>query len=358
MIRICALALLAMVIPYNIPAFAQTVGLSLPLSSRYAPVAQRMEFGAALAQEFLADEGRAVELALADDKCDPEAATETAERLATARVVVGPLCFQTAVALAEALKKRAGQNIPVISVGTRDALLERARGYSELPLYAIAHAPNAEAEAIIELGLPRLDGEPFAIIDDGSLHGRTLSDNLRLLGADKGFRPTSVDTFRPLQSNQIALLRRLQRAGIGGLVIAGGPEDVATIIGDMKRIGANWPVIVGEQASLLEFAEGDKTTDNPVYLVAPSREEPRKADRLVERLLDQKINAEFALYEGYALMEIAQNIAFRNLTNLTGETFDTILGPVTFGADGRAQWAPFVVSVWNGQSFTRESVGQ
>ena len=92
----------------------------------------------------------------------------------------------------------------------------------------------------------------------------------------------------------------------------------------------------------LELAIGDKSLSKEDF----------------ERLLDQKINAEFALYEGYALMEIAQNIAFRNLTNLTGETFDTILGPVTFGADGRAQWAPFVVSVWNGQSFTRESVGQ
>ena len=54
------------------------------------------------------------------------------------------------------------------------------------------------------------ENELFAIVDDGTIYGRELSESLRLAAEQAGLKPVFVDTFRPQADNQIGLVGRLQ----------------------------------------------------------------------------------------------------------------------------------------------------
>ena len=340
----------------SVPSFAQSIGVSLPLTSRYKPIAERMEFGAHMAISDLGERGANITMRVVDDGCDPTKAPSVAEQLSGTEIVVGPLCYDTAVAITGSLKTQ-GYATPVVAFDIRNGNLERARKIDELDLFAIGHTTDAEARAVLDKALTPLNGRPFAILDDGSVHGRSLSDNIRLIGEQQGIKPATLANFRPLQQNQRAVLRRLNRSGIEALVVAGAPEDVLTIIRDMKALDYDWPVIVGEQATLLAFEDDAKELDHPLTMIAPLPPKMVGAEDLLSKLKEQNILPDISLFHGYALVQLASQFAQTDGVPLENQSFETILGPVSFGPDGRAELTPFGIFRWENGQFVAESQG-
>ena len=336
---------------------AQSIGLSLPLSGKFADIGQRMEFGANLAITDAKDSGADVTLTLVDDQCDTERAAEAAKRFVEASVqaVAGPICFDPAQAIAMAMKGR-GFDVPVIAWGIRNGLLDRARSYHSLPLYAVGQGGDAEARAFVDLLLPKFGNRPWAIADDGSAHGRSLSDEIRLLGEQQGYRPAALAGFRPLQSNQRAMLRQLQRSGVQALIIAGQPEDVTTITRDAAAIGLDWTFAVGEQARLVRFAENAEGLPDGLMMVRETVPALVGAESLLDTLRSLETVPDRAVLEGYALMQIALAAAGRDSIAMTDEPFDTIFGPVTFGGDGLATALPMRLHEWKADRFVPADV--
>ena len=328
---------------------SEEIGLSLPFTGRGAAYAELVKSGAKLA----VDQVQGLTLNVADDRCDPTTASAIASQFENAAIVIGPMCFETAKAIAAALNPAdATDKRPLIALGTRNNLLARARQYSGLPIFALAKKTDAEAVAFIELGLPLFNGKPFAIVDDGSVHGRTLADDIRLLGEQKGFKPVILINYRPLRSNQRAMLRRLQRTGVEALIVSGEAEDVVTILRDMKALKLNWPVLIGEQASLLNHAQGAKEISKGVIVLRETLP-PLNPDETIRQLLNQSeapLNPAFLT--GYTLAQIAIQHLQKPDASLLNHTFKTILGSYNFGPDGRAEFAPFRFFRWDGENFS------
>ena len=99
--------------------------------------------------------------------------------------------------------------------------MNRLREVEGLSLWSLSNAPDGEARAIVDLVLPQFQNRPYAIIDDGSVYGRALADDIRLLAEEAGSRPILSSNFRPLQTTQISLLRRLRKKK-GRRIISGG----------------------------------------------------------------------------------------------------------------------------------------
>ncbi len=315
----------------NLGVAAERIGLAVPLSGRQAPVGDRVEFGAFMQLEDARSGGKTVELVLVDTACTAEGALAASEQLKAAEVeiVIGPLCTQSAIALAEAM-----EDVPVISLDTRNPLLARQREMDALPLFELGYAPNSEARAIVELMLPRFNGRPYALLDDGSVPMRALSDTLLLLADEAGLRPTQIANFRPLQSTYRTLLRRLGRSGVEALVVLAAPEDVVTIARDMQTLGLDWQIATGESGRLLAY--NDPLLPGGIMVISVQPADPPAANLagLAERLLTAKANVEDALILGYAAAQVA--VAFRPDTPLANQRFDTIMGLVSFSANGRA----------------------
>ncbi len=336
----------------SLPALAKDViGLSIPLQGRFSSVSAQLEFGAFLAVDALNSGGRDIELSISDDGCDPTRASDVADRLLAdrAKIVVGTLCFDFAEALTNALNANPAEAaIPVIAYDTRNTRLNRLRKVNKLPIHSFSHAPDAEAKAVVEKLLPRFANKPFAIVDDGSIYGRALAEGVRLLGENAGMKAVAVANFRPLQTTQISMLRRLRRSGVEAVFIAGSPQDIITVLKDMKELGLKWPLATGEQAVLLPFEQGRETVPPGLLAVRPGNFRLENAEGLKKKLAVQKIGVEQTLLAGYALVEVAAEAIQQGITNLAGKRFNTVLGPLIFDENGRASPVPFHVFEWDG----------
>lgn len=340
---------------------AEVIGLSLPLDGRLAPVAKRMEYGAQLAAQKLIQKGRDIQLVLVDDGCDVEKAPTVAQNLidAQAQIVVGPLCFRSATAMAKEFKNKSYANPPkaIITANTRNKLLQRLREVDEVSLFSLSNAPNSEAQAVVDLILPRFQGRPFAILDDGSVYGRALADDIRDLGEPAGLRAVINSNFRPLQTTQIAMLRRLRKSGVEAVFIAAAAEDVVTISNDIRTLKLDWMVATGERGLLLPYSVSADSNMSGMLMV---RERGLSNDEIKQKVGDlasvgatapDEQEIEDSLLWGHALVEIGAEAIKRGLTDLSGETFDTIIGPMTFDAVGRASPAPFILLQWQDGAF-------
>ncbi|MEE9314590.1 MAG: ABC transporter substrate-binding protein [Rhizobiaceae bacterium] len=334
---------------------ADVIGLSLPMNGRFAPIAQRMEFGALMAIEDLRATGQEYELKLVDDGCDPKAAVTQANALleAKAKIVVGSLCFKQAIALVKALNTNNGDTptIPVVTSNTRNRLLKRLRDVGGLPLYSLSNQHNAEAMAVIKHILPRFKGKPFAIIDDGSVYGRSLSDEIRLLGEPAGFKAITTSNFRPQQTSQAALLRRLKSSGVEAIFIAASARDIITISRDMKKLGYDWIIGSAEQAALLPYTEGARDVPTGLMMVREADPGEQNAKAILDRLKGKNEGLEPSLLTGYALVQIAAETIKKNNAPLTDSTFSTVLGKLQFSEEGRASPLPFSLYQWNGSAY-------
>lgn len=337
---------------------AEIIGLSLPLTGRFAPVAERMEFGALMAARQLKAQGRSVTLKVADDACDPEKAAGISRQFRDDRVeiVIGLPCFATGRAVAQQLSQQGEPPVPVIMTDTRNPLLQYLREVDKLPIFSLSASPDAEAEAVVDKILPRFGSRPFAIIDDGSVYGRGLAEAVRERAEEAGRQAVTTANFRPLQTTQIALLRRLQQAGAEALFLAANPEDVVTILRDMRSLGYNWPVGTGEPSRLLPFTQGASSLPEGLLMVRGRDPDTSSAAALLKQLRDDKVEVEDSVLIGYALVELAAAVQ-GDTPNLIGPSFQTVIGRITFGNDGRANPAPFQLYRWDGGRFSPANGG-
>ncbi|EFL90157.1 ABC transporter substrate-binding protein [Ahrensia sp. R2A130] len=341
------LTIIAAIFIWSGSASAQTkVGLVLPLEGSVAVPAKRMEFGAMLAAGTLRDEMR---VKLVSGGCDDE---EIDNKIATLKkadvdIVVGPPCFSGALAIARGLNQDGGKSVPVIALSTRSSGMERARSYDGLPIFEISPPARSEAATVVQNILPRFNGEPFAIVDDGSVYGRGLADAVRLAADEAGLRAVANENFRPLQRSQVGLVRRLAAAGAKAVFIAAEPEDVLTITRDIFQYQPTWQVAGGEAARLVPFLEGANRLRDGLLAIRLSELKLLPDAQLGNGVDMERLDVEDSLILGYIAIQIASTQANKE-SGLLGNSFDTVIGPIRFSADGRASVQAFEPIVMRG----------
>lgn len=333
-----------------LPAGAETIGLSLPVSGNAAELGARFQLGAKLAME---ESGTGHTLYIADDGCEPELAKLAADDLAKQNpaIVTGLLCNDAAIAAAT---KFAGPGIPVLVAGARSIRLIKDRRREEWNLWRMAPGddyPAQTAARTIEAGWKT---RPYAIVDDGTIYGRNFADTLRLLLEEAGLPPQYSDTFRAAQSTQAGLVRRLQRSGVTAVFIAAAAtEDLVTIGKNLNELDVSLEMMATEPLAALPFLEGAETLKEGLMVVAEPRPDILAGTKsLTEILMKRQTAPDALIYSGYAAIEVALaaigKTPAETTANLRTKRFETILGPVEFNPDGSNLVNPYKVYVWNG----------
>ena len=285
---------------------------------------------------------RDVELIVISDPCRggeraPEDGAEVAEALLEADVdaVVGLICWPTLDAV---LTEGTLDGLPMVTSGVRAAALTERRRAEGWQVWRVAPRVGDEAEAIADLIFREWRGEPYALLDDGTIYGRELSEAVALRLGQRGTEPVMAESYRPAISRQFGLARRLGASGAERVFIAGERRDAAIIARDaiaaglrlaflggdaMRAVDDDVPLPVGVEAVVLEPALG-----------TGYRATTRAA---VETLLQAE---DLALARGFSL-EDALN---------TGE-FGTAIGSVRFDRLGDLRRNLFVHARWNGRDW-------
>lgn len=344
------------------PADASTrIGVSLPLSGSASVLASQFLEGARLAVDMLAPGGE-VELVVADDGCDEDIGELAAADLRNAGVsiVTGLLCAGPAFAAARAFHSSA---IPVVVAGARSERLIKDAERNEWNVWRIAPSDADAARAASAVLSRRWTARPWALVDDGTVFGRTFADEFRALMEAGGLPPQFTDAYRPAQVNQIGLLRRLQRAGVSAAFIAGAPEDFAVIAGGMKEAGVEIELAGGPSLDLLPWIEqASLVPDGALAAVAADPSSLPSAKDLTLVLEKRGIDPEPHVYLGYAALQLVL-AARRDEPGATaralGDTvFHTVIGNVDFDETGRNLVNPYSLYVWQDGSFRPAEGGQ
>lgn len=288
-----------------------------------------------------------------NESCDENSGGALADQLINAKVqiAIGFLCSET---LEGALPKLKDANIPAITVSVRSRILMEDSLKNGWPLFRLGPPDGAEAAKIIEVILRDWAAAPIALIEDGTIHGRELTEAVRNALEQNGLKPAFTDTYRPGQEQQIALVRRLKRAGATKVFVGGDRSDVAIIARDAAAEKIPLDILGGDAMRAanqpLALADGVRAV-----AIAEYANQPEARDTV------QAMRAEGIEPEGYVLpAAAAAAIAQQAVTAangkpladvLTGTNFMTPIGPVTFGANHELTDNPYRLQEWRNGAF-------
>lgn len=352
--RLLAALLIAAAAVGDAGAAQLRIGLSLPLSGVASVLGRQFQQGAEFALKELAEDGE-IEIVVADDGCDEELAGLAAADLEAASVILatGFLCNDAAQVAA---RRFAGSGVPVVAAGARSEQLMRDAEKEGWTIFRIAPGDDSVAEAAAAIFAQRWRGTPWAVVDDGTVLGRTLADSMRRLMEDAGAPPQFADNFRPAQSTQAGLIRRLQRSGISAAFVAGSAEDVAVIWRNLAEASARIEIAGGESLETLPLVADSQTLGPGLLAVMePDPAQLPALGALATRLAAAGIEPEPYVFQGYAALELAL-AALRATPGETARALDqtvfrTVLGNVDFDTAGRNTLLRYRLFVWRDGRF-------
>ncbi|MBW8447483.1 MAG: branched-chain amino acid ABC transporter substrate-binding protein [Arenimonas sp.] len=338
---------------YPALAAGPKIALVAPQTGPFAVLGAQMRDGAALAARQ-----QGLEFAVIDETCEtgsgPAIAREIRE--SGARAAVGFLCSES---LDGALVVLAEAGIPALSLSVRWKGVREDAVKNGWPFFRMAPATEDEAAKLAEVILRDWSGDAFALIEDGTIHGRELAETLRNTLEERGLKPVFTDTFRPGQEQQVALVRRLKKAGATHVFVGGDRNDVAIIARDGAAENIPLTLLGGES---LNAADRPVPLADGVRAVILTGEDQPAANEVAAELQGAGVEPEGYVLPAYAAVTVVVQAAGAAaalgmpLAQAIGETHvDTVIGPIAFDESHELSENPYRLMEWRGGRFVEPS---
>ncbi|MFC5755236.1 ABC transporter substrate-binding protein [Rhizobium sp. GCM10022189] len=355
-LRVIAALLTLMALTAESRAAGVTIGVVAPQEGTFASLGAQISAGAGFQIRQAGDT-----LVAVNETCQDNSGQAIADALIAAKVqiAIGFLCSET---LEGALPKLKDANIPVITVSVRSRILMEDSLKNGWPLFRLGPQDSDEAARIIQIILQQWTASPIALVEDGTIHGRELTEAVRNALEENGLKPVFTDTYRPGQDQQVGLVRRLKRAGATKVFIGGDRNDVATIARDAEAENIQLDILGGDAMRAanepLALMDGVRAVAIPEYALLPA------AAASVEAL-----RAAGAEPEGYVLPAAAAALIADQAVQaaaaegkpvaekLIGTQFDTPIGPVTFTPAHELAQNPYRLLEWRDGAFVPSADG-
>lgn len=285
------------------------------------------------------------------ESCDESDGEGVAKQILAADAVaaIGFLCTE---GLAASLPALAEANIPAITLSVRSGILMEEALKKKSPLFRLAPGPKAEADKAVDIITSAWKSEPFALIDDGTIHARELVETVRLRLEEVGMKAAFVDTYRPTQEQQLTLVRRLAKTGVTRVFIGGDRADVAVIARDAKAEKTSLALLGGE--ALLGADPFVPMTDGVEAIALPDYQTLPAGLPIAEAMQASGIVAEGYVLPAHAAITALAAAAGEGgdlVEKLAGGSFSTAIGTVAFGADHELRENPYRLLVWQKGAF-------
>ena len=343
------------------PREGLSVGLVIPQEGPFETLGAEIRETVSLWSEK--NPGAFADIVEADDACDAESGESVASAMAEAGVdiAIGFLCPES---LAAALPVLAEEGIPAMTLTVRAAVIGEEAKRLSWPFFRFAPISSAEAGVAAEAIRQLWAGEPFALVEDGTIPGRELAEAVRIRLEDGGLQPTFVDNYRPGQDTQPSLIRRLKAAGVTHVFAGGERADLAVIAAEADYQNVSFTFMGGDQ---LNAAAGDKPLPDGTLAILASTALPGEAARdAIAALGENGWHPDGLRLHAWAACDILGTLSRRYDraretdigTLLRGYRFATALGPVTFDAYGERTEPGFVLAEWRNGAFKRLSLSK
>jgi len=367
--RILVLAFMSAAIVAAQPAAAQIrIGVAGPMTGAIGPLGGEMVDGAEAAVAAINAAGgvlgEPLEIEVADDAlgtpaCSSEArARDVANQLAGAGVVfvVGHLCSAASIAAAAVY---AAEGIVQIAPASPDPrFTDNRAGPGVFRLFGRSDAQATTAAGFIAT---RFADMPIAVIDDQTEYGRNLGGAVREALANAAVALTFNESYVASTVDLPDLARRIGESGAGLVYFAGSAAEAARLRLALTTQGSSALMFGGDALADPAFTAGaGMAADGVLFTYPPDPRTSLAAAEVVATMLAAGVEPTLFSLHAYAAVQIwAAAATGAGTTNLapvaraiTGGTFETVLGPVTFDADGGADLVGWVVHEWRGGAYT------
>lgn len=333
-----------------VAASANTLAIVAPQGGPYEALGFQIRAGARMAAE-----AAGVAFVEINETCEEGSGGAIGEGLAAAQVyaAVGFLCTETLAGAMPALKNA---GITAYTLSSRSGIVMEDALRNGWPLFRLGPSAAHETDILTDTILRDWQNRPFAMIEDGTVYNRELTDRIRNRLEERGLKPLFVDTFRPGQEQQIALVRRLRRTGVTQVFAGGDRSDIAIIARDAAAENIPLTILGGDA---MNAANTPVALQKGVFAVTlPDYSAKPEAKQAVEKLSAAGIVAEGYVLPAWAAVEVAIRAAADAASQkkpvpdiLVSTTLPTVLGPISFTATHELSANPFVLQQWNGSVF-------
>jgi branched-chain amino acid transport system substrate-binding protein len=285
-----------------------------------------------------------------------------ADKIVDAGVVaaVGFLCTES---LEGGLPALAEASIPVITLSIRSEVLMQDSLKKKWPFFRLAPSTGAEQDAIANAIFTHWKDKPFALLDDGTILSREMTDSVRQILEQKGMSAAFIDNFRPAQEVQTQLVRRLRKANVTHVFAASDRNDMSVIARDAKAAGITLTFLGGDS---LKGMNQPVPLEPGVYAITL----PEPASLPSAKPVFDLMQNEKKIPEGYVLpayssiqvllgaTEIVEGSGASLAEALIDTPFSTVMSEIRFGKDHELADNPYRMLVWDGAAFVEPRVSQ
>jgi branched-chain amino acid transport system substrate-binding protein len=327
-----------------------------PVTGPLASLGEQMLAGARQAVADLNETGgvlgQKLQLTLGDDQCDPKQAVSVANQLAAKDIalVVGHFCSGATLPAAEVYEQ---EGVIMISpAATTPELTERG---SRL-IFRTCGRDDLQGHVAGAFIARRFKGKRVAVLHDKSAYGKGLADATRDTLHRSGMTEALYDAYTAGEKDYTALVTKLKQAGIEAVFIGGYHTETGLILRQMRAQGLGAALIGGDSLVVREFwgVAGEAGENAYFTFVKDPRRNPLAADVLGRFSASGRVPEGYVLYT-YAAVEVWAEAVKRAGTLdpeivasvLHGQSFETVIGRLTFDAKGDVDLPSFEIYRWS-----------
>ena len=215
---------------------------------------------------------------------------------------------------------------------------------------------DQQGEVAANFIVTKMAGKKIAIVHDKTTYGKGLADETKKGMNAKGMTEVLYEGVNTGEKDYAAIVSKIKQSGadlvyFGGLYTEGG-----LIVRQMRDQGVQAVMMGGDGIAAAEFAAvGGPGVEGSLMTFGPDPTRRPQAAAVVKAFEGKKINPEAYTLYSYAAVQLiklgaekAKSLDPKKVAEAihSGDTFDTVLGPLAYNAKGDRKDADYVVYIW------------
>ena len=302
--------------------------------------------------------GEELTLLVGDDACDPRQAVSVANQMVNDGVIfmAGHFC--------------SGSSIPASQVYTEEDILQISPASTNPALtdeggdnvFRVCGRDDQQGAIAADYIAEHFPDARIAIVHDKTAYGKGLADATRDELNGLGVQEILYEAYTAGESDYSALVSLLKSEDIDVLYVGGYHTEAGLMVRQMREQGMDTQLISGDALVTDEYwsITGDAGEGTLMTFGPDPREFPAAAE-VVQRFRDQGYEPEgYTLYTYAALQVFAQAAEAAGSTDLDAvidvlrnNSFETVIGSLTFDDNGDIQQPAYVFYTWNDGTYAQ-----
>lgn len=330
-----------------------------PMTGQYAIFGDQMKRGA----EYMVEQinqagglsGQKVVLEVGDDACDPRQAVAVANQMVTKKVaaVIGHYCSGSSIP-ASAIYADAGI-LQISPASTNPALTEDAAKKGWNHVYRTCGRDDKQGIVAGTFVAEHYKGKIIAVLDDKSAYGKGLADETTKQLHAMGLKEALRESYTAGEKDYSALISKMAQAKADLVYIGGYHTEVGLMLRQAKAQGLAAQFMSGDANATDELGTiAGPAAEGFLFTFGPDARKFPTAKTAVEDFRKRGFDPEgYTLYTVAAFQVLEQAAKAAQSLDLAkiapamhAQSFDTVLGPISFDAKGDVQTPKYSVYLW------------